>query len=190
MGKNPHFHINNVDVMWSKVNVIWNIVEECRRFVDVMWNIVEECGCFVEKYGCFVDVMWNIVEECGCFVDVMWNIVEECGCLMEKYGCFMDIMWNIVEEYGCFMEKCGYNMDPPHLHISQFDQVLSPPWSVILKYAIADVMWTFHISTMTIKWTADLFCTLYSQCICYQSLGLVSGVSMVPELRHCSITSA
>ena len=115
-------------------------MEECGCFVDVMWNIVEECECFVEECGCFVDVMWNIVEECGCFVDVMWNIVEECGC-------FMDVMWNIVEEYGCFVEKCGCNVDPPYLHISQFDQVLSPPWSVTLKYAIVDVMWTLHIST-------------------------------------------
>ena len=78
MGKIPHFHINNADVMWSNVNVMWNIVEEC---------------------GCFVDVMWNIVEECGCFTDVMLNIVEECG---------------------CFVEKCGWNVDPPNLHISTF----------------------------------------------------------------------
>ena len=67
-----------------------------------------------------VDVIWNIVEECGCFVDVTWNIVEECGS-------FVDVMWNIVEESGCFVEKCGCNIDPPHLHFSQFDQVLSLP---------------------------------------------------------------
>ena len=80
-----------------------------------------------------VDVLWSNV-------DVMWNIVEECGC-------FVDVMWNIVEECGCFVEKCGCNVDPPHLHISQFDQVLSPPWSVILKYAIVDVMWIHQIFT-------------------------------------------
>ena len=45
---------------------------------------------------------------------------------MNKCGCF-------VNECGCFVEKCACNVDPPHLHISQFDQVLSPPWSVILK---------------------------------------------------------
>ena len=77
----------------------------------------------------------------GCNVDVMWDIVDE-------YGCFMDVMWNIVEECGFFVEKCGCNVHPPHLHISQFDQVLFPPWSVILKYAIVDVMWTFHIFTL------------------------------------------
>ena len=95
-----------------------------------------------------VDAMWSNV-------DVMWNIVEECGC-------FVDVIWNIVEEYGCFVEKCGCNVDPPHLHISQFDQVLSSPWSVILNYAIVDVMWIHQISTSTIKWTADPFCRLYS----------------------------
>ena len=61
------------------------------------------------------------MEECGCNGDVMWNIVEE-------YGCFVDVMWNIVEECGCFVEQCGCNLDPPQLHISQFDQDLSPPW--------------------------------------------------------------
>ena len=102
--------------------------------MDVMWNIVEECGCFV-------DVMWNIVKECGCFVDVMWNIVEECGY-------FVDVMWNIVKECGCFAEKCECDVDPPYLHILQFDQVLSSPWSVVLKYVIVDVMWIHQISTL------------------------------------------
>ena len=113
-------------------------MEQCGCIVDVTWNIVEECGCFVEKSGCYV-------EECGCFVDVIWNIVEDCG---------------------CFVEKCGCNVDPS-LHISQFDQVLSSPllsspWSVILKYAIVGVMWIHQISTLTIKWTTDPFCRLYS----------------------------
>ena len=81
-----------------------------------------------------VDVLWML---CGTFVDIMWNIVEEFGCFVEECGCFVDVMWNIVEECGC-------NVDPPHLHISQFDQVLSPPWSVILKYAIVAVMWTLN----------------------------------------------
>ena len=67
-----------------------------------------------------------------------------------------------MEQCRCYVEHCGCNVDPPHLHISQFDQVLSPLWSVILKYAIMDVMWTFHMSTLTIKRTADPFCTLYS----------------------------
>ena len=116
---------------------------------------MEECGCFVEECGCFV-------EECECFVDVMWNIVEECGCFVEECGCFVDVMWNIVEECGCFVDKCGCNVDPPHLHISQFDQVLFPPWSVILKYAIVDVMWIHQIITLTIKWIADPFWRLYS----------------------------
>ena len=81
-----------------------------------------------------MDVLWRNV-------DVMWNIVEECVC-------FVDVMGNIVEECGCFVEKCGCNVDPPHLHISQFDQVISPPLSVILKYAIVDVMWINQISTL------------------------------------------
>ena len=132
---------SNVDVwlllcwpLWKNVDVLWMLCGRLWRNVDVMWNIVEECGYFMEECGCFVDVMWNIVDECGCFV-------EECG---------------------CFVEKCGCNVDPPHLHISQFDQVLSPPWSVILKYAIVDVMWIHQIFNLTIKWTADTFCTLYS----------------------------
>ena len=122
----------------GKINI--NNVDVMWRIVDVLWKIVEECGCFVEECGCFVEVMWNNVEECGCSVDVMWKIVEECG---------------------CFMEQCGCNVNPPHLHISRFDQVLSPPWSVILKYAILDVMWTFHIFTLTVKWISDPFCMLY-----------------------------
>ena len=36
-GKSPHFHIHNVDVMWSDVDIMWNIVEECGCFVDVIW---------------------------------------------------------------------------------------------------------------------------------------------------------
>ena len=137
-------------------------MEQCGYNVDIMWNIVEECGCFVKKCGYYV-------EECGCFVDVIWNLVEDCG---------------------CFVEKCGCNVDPPHLHISQFDQVLSPLWSVILKYAIVGVMWIHQIFTLAIKWTADPFVGYTVQCICYPSLGLVSGVSTVPELWHYSITSA
>ena len=124
-----------------------------------------------------VDVLWSNV-------DFLWNIVEECGC-------FVDVMWNIVEECGCFVEKCGCNVDPPHLHISQFDQVLSPPWSVILKYAIVDVMWIHQIFTLAINWTADPFCRLYSSvhllsvywsCIwsfyCTRALALLYNVSL------------
>ena len=109
----------------------------------------------MEQCGCNVDVMWNIVEECGCFV-------EKCGCYVEECGCFVDVMWNMVKEGGYFVEKCGCYVDPRHLHISQFDQVLSPPWSVILKYAIVGVLWSHQISTLSIKWTADPFCRLYS----------------------------
>ena len=102
------------------------------------------CGCYVEHCGgmwMFCGAMWMLWEQCGCFVHAIWNIVEQCG---------------------CFVEKCGCNVDPQHLHITQFDQVLSPPWSVILKYAIVDVMWIHQIFTLTIKWTADPFCRLYS----------------------------
>ena len=49
--------------------------------------------------------------------------VEQCGCYVEHCGG----MW-------MFLEQCGCNLDSSHLHISQFDQGLSPPWSVILKY--------------------------------------------------------
>ena len=140
--------------------------------VDVMWML---CGTLWRN----VDVLWRNM-------DVMWNIVEECGY-------FVDVIWNIVEECGCFVEKCGCNMDPPHLHISQFDQVLSPPWSVILKYAIVVVMWIHQISTLTIKWTADPFCRLYSSMhllsVSWSCIGL-GPVSTVPELWHYSITSA
>ena len=103
-----------------------------------------------------------------------------CGCHEEHGGG----MW-------IFVEKCGYNVHPPHLHISQFDQVLSPPWSVILKYAIVCVMWIHQISTLTIKWTADPFCRLYSSmhllsvswiCIwslyCTRALALLYNVSL------------
>ena len=138
----------------------------------------------MEQCGCNVDVMWNIVEECRCFV-------EKCGCYVEECGCFVDVIWNIVEDCGCFVEKCGCNVDLPHLHISQFDQVLSPPWSVILKYAIVGVMWIHQISTLTIKWTVDPFCRLYSllhllsvswTCIwslyCTRALALLYNVSL------------
>ena len=47
--------------------------------------------------------------------------VEQCGCF--------------VEHCGCNVEQCVCNVNPPHLHISQFNQVLSPLRSVILKYA-------------------------------------------------------
>ena len=128
MGENPHFHImiNNVDAMWtlhiSKSKCGCN-VEQCGCNVDIMCNIVEECGCFVEKYGCYV-------EHCG----GMWMF---CGCYVKHCGG----MWIFVEYFLC-------NVDPPHLHISQFDQVLTPPWSVILKYAIVDVMWIPQFSTL------------------------------------------
>ena len=36
-----------------------------------------------------------------------------------------------MEECGCNMEQGGCNVDPPHLHISQFNQVLSPPMSIM-----------------------------------------------------------
>ena len=124
-------------------------------------------------------------------VDVLWNIVEECGCFVEECGCFVDVMWKIVEECGCFVEQCRCNVDPPHLHISQFDQVLSPPRSVILKYASVDVMWIHQIFTLTIKWTVDPFCRLYSSvhllsvswsCIwslyCTRALALLYNVSL------------
>ena len=51
---------------------------------------------------------------------------------MGQYGCY-------VEECGCNVEQCGCNVDPPHLDISQFHQFLSPPRSVILKYANMDI---------------------------------------------------
>ena len=133
------------------------------------------CGCYVEHCGgmwMFCGGMWMF---CGCYVEHCGGMWMFCGGMWMFCGCFVDVMWNIVEECGC-------NVDPPHLHISQFDQVLSPPWSVIFKYAIVDVMWTFHTSTLTIKLTADPFYTI--QCICYQYLGLVAGVSTVPELWH------
>ena len=78
------------------------------------------------QYGCYVDVIWNIVEEC----DVLWMI---CGTLSRNVHALwrnVDVMWKL------------------HLHISQFDQVLSPLLSVILKYTILDALWTFHISTL------------------------------------------
>ena len=137
----------------------------------------------MEQCGCNVDVMWNIVEECGCFV-------EKCGCYVEECGCFVDVIWNIVEDCGCFVEKCGCNVDPPHLHLSQFHQVLSPPWSVILKYAIVAVMWIHQISTLTIKWTADPFCRLYSSVHLLSVSWTCIWGSTVPDLWHYSITSA
>ena len=74
----------------------------------------------------------------------------------------VDVMWKLVEECGCFMEQYGCNVDPPHIHISQFDEFLTPSWSVILIYAIVDVMWIFHISTLTIELTANPIYKLYS----------------------------
>ena len=124
------------------------------------------------------------MEHCG----EMWTFCGEtwmlCGGMWMFCGCY-------VEHCGCFVEKCGCNVDPPHLHISQFDQVLSRSWSVILKYAIVGVMWIYQISTLTIKWTADPFCRLYSSmhllsvswtCIwslyCTRALALLYNVSL------------
>ena len=44
--------------------------------------------------------------------------MEQCGSTVEEYGCY-------VEEYGCYVKQCGCNVDPPYLHISQFDQAIS-----------------------------------------------------------------
>ena len=117
-----------------------------------------------------VDVLWRNV-------DVMWRNVDILWMLCETLWRNVDVLWR--------------NVDPPHLHISQFDQVLSPPWSVILKYAIVGVMWIHQISTLTIKWTADPFCRLYSSmhllsvswtCIwslyCTRALALLYNVSL------------
>ena len=57
-----------------------------------------------------MDVLWRNV-------DVMWMF---CGCYEEHCGG----MW-------MFYGEMWMNVDPPYIHISQFDQVLSPPWSVI-----------------------------------------------------------
>ena len=141
---------------------IWRNVAVIWGNVDVLWM---SCGTLWRN----VDVMWNTVEECGCFVDVMWNIFEECG---------------------CFVENCGCNVDPPHLLISQFDQVLSRPWSVILKYSIVDVMWIHQIFTLTIKWTADPFCRLYSSVhllsvswSCILSLDCTRALALLYDVR-------
>ena len=77
----PHFEINNVDVMWINVDVMWSIVEECGCLVDVMWNIVDKCGCFVKEKRLWLlcGTLWRnvyvFVEKCGCNVDD----VEHCG---------------------------------------------------------------------------------------------------------------
>ena len=95
------------------------------------------CGCYVEHCG----GMWMF---CG---GGMWIFVEECGC-------FVDVMWNIVEECGCFVAKCGCNVDPPHLHISQFDQVLS---KVLLSFGRY-----FHMQMLPIL-TNCLKCHIYKE---------------------------
>ena len=141
------------------VDVIWNIVEDCGCFVDVMWNIVDECGCFVEQCGC-------TVEQCGCDVDVMWNIVEEYGCIVEQCGCYVEHcggMWMFCGAIGC-------NEDPPHLQISQFDQVLSSPWSVILKYVIVDVF-------------VDVMWNIVEECGCFMEK---CGCNVDPPHLHIS----
>ena len=103
----------------------------------------------------------------------------------------VDVLWMLYGTLWRNVDVSWRNVDPPHLHISQFDQVLSPPWSVILKYAIVGVMWIHQISTLTIKWTADPFCRLYSSvhllsvswtCIwslyCTRALALLYNVSL------------
>ena len=159
-------YVEHCGGMWMLCGRLWRNMDDLWSNVDVMWNIVEECGCFVEQCRCYV-------EHCG----GMWMFY---GCYVEHYGG----MWMFCGESGC-------NVDPPHLHISQFDHVLSPPWSVILKYAIVDVMWIHQIFTLTIKWTADPFCRLYSSvhllsvywsCIwslyCTRALALLYNVSL------------
>ena len=148
---------NIVEERGCLVDVMWNIVEEGGGFVEKCGCNVEQCRCYVEHVEecvCFVDVMRNIVEECGCFVDVMWNIVEESGCFVGKCGCNVDpphftIWLGPLPSLVSHLEMCDCgtlwrnvdvlwrNMDVMWtLHISQFDQVLSPPWSVILKYRL------------------------------------------------------
>ena len=129
VGGSPHFYINNVDAMLTLH------ISKFKR------------GCNGEQCGCNVDVMWNIVEEYGCFVEQCGWYMEHCGGMWMFCGCYEEHcggMW-------MFMEKCGCSVDPPHLHISQFYQVLSPPWSVIWKCVIMGVMWIHQISTLTIR---------------------------------------
>ena len=76
-------------------------------------------------------------------------------------------------------------------NLTKSSPLLSSPWSVILKYAIVGVMWIHQISTLTIKWTTDPFCRLYSSmhllsvswtCIwsryCTRALALLYNVSL------------
>ena len=93
---------------------------------------------------------WSYVGHCGgmwiFLVDVMWNIVEEWRSLWSNVGVLwsnMDVMWMLCGTLRRNVDVLWRELDvPPHLQISQFDQVLSPPWSVILRYVIVGVMWT------------------------------------------------
>ena len=75
------------------------------------------------------------------FCGEMWLL---CGTLWRN----VDVLWMLCETLWRNVDVLWRNVDPPHLHISQFDQFFSPPWSVILKYAIVDVMWIHQISTL------------------------------------------
>ena len=146
----------------------------CEGYVEEIWMF---CGCYVEHCGGMWIFLWSNM-------DVMWtlhiatfhNLTKSSPLLGQSS--WNKRLWINVEQCGCLVEKCGCNVDPPHLYISQFD--LSPPWSVILKYAIVDVMWIHQISHWQLSGLPTLFVGYTVQCICYQSLGLVSGVSTVP----------
>ena len=175
---------------------MWNIVEECGCFVDVIWNIVEECWFYVEHcegMWMFYGAMWMF---CGCYVEHwggMWMLCRRfcgamwmlCGTLWRNVDVFLMLCGTFWRNVDVFVEKCGCNMDPPHW---QFE-VLSPTWSVILKYVIVDVMWIHQIFTLTIKWTADPFCTLYSSMHLLSVSWSCIWILYDTELWHCSITS-
>ena len=115
-----------------------------------------------------VDVLWRNV-------DVMWRNVDVLWMLYGTLRRIVDVLWRNVDVMWTLHISIFHNL-------TKSSPLLSSPWSVILKYAIVGVMWIHQISTLTIKWTTDSFLGYTVQCICYQSLGLVSGVSTVPEL--------
>ena len=147
--------------LWRNVDVLWRNVDVMWSNVDVLWML----------YG----TLWRNVVVLWSNVDVLWML---CGTLWRNE---VDVLWRNVDVMW-------------NLHISTFHNLTKsspPPWSVILKYAIVDVMWIHRISTLTIKMTADPFCRLYSSvhllsvswsCIwslyCTRALALLYSVSL------------
>ena len=96
-----------MDVMWINVNVMWILYISILKLGGGESTFPHSiCGCKIDSPHFKIKnvaVMWRTAAVMWRNVDVMWRNV--------------DVMWSNLD----------VNVDPPHLHISQLHQVLSPP---------------------------------------------------------------